>query len=95
MVGFGLGAQILALAAGGSVCIAPLAFRVEQVRRVVDDALAGYLPAAYVNVVYMRDRCEPPPTARVLAADSSEPPYARNRPPPRTALSVSWLWKNT
>ena len=74
VVGFGLGAQVLALAGGGGVETAPLTLRVDRVRRVADDALAGYAPAEWPHIVYMRDRPLPPPAARVLAVDSSGHP---------------------
>jgi GMP synthase-like glutamine amidotransferase len=71
VIGIGLGAQILALAAGGKTFAAPLVFRVEHAHRVVDDALRGFLPERYVNIVYMRDRFEPPADATVLATDDA------------------------
>lgn len=72
VLGIGLGAQILALAAGGKTTVAPLAFRVEQARRVDDDALNGYLPERYVNIVYMRDDFEAPASARILALGTDD-----------------------
>ncbi len=72
VLGFGLGAQILALAAGGRSHPAPLDFRVAEVRAVVPNGLAGYLPATFPLVIYARDRCEPPPTATVLARDEHD-----------------------
>lgn len=69
VVGIGLGAQVLALAAGGGAEPAPLACVLGEARRVADDALAGFLPARYPLAVYMRDRPLPPPHARVLAVD--------------------------
>jgi GMP synthase-like glutamine amidotransferase len=74
VIGIGLGAQILALAAGGSSEAAPLAFAVGQARRLADDALAGFLPARYPHVVYMRDRPVPPSDARILAVDEQDRP---------------------
>jgi GMP synthase-like glutamine amidotransferase len=74
VVGFGLGAQLLALAAGGGVEQAPLVLEVDEVRRVADDALCGYAPPAWPQIVYMRDRPVPPAAARVLALDSAERP---------------------
>ena len=69
VLGIGLGAQILALAAGGRVEAAPLEFSVGTARRVNDQALGGYLPAEYPLAVYMRDWPAPPPDAAVLAVD--------------------------
>ncbi|MGE5089602.1 MAG: hypothetical protein ACM3QY_10790 [Candidatus Levyibacteriota bacterium] len=70
VIGIGLGAQILAIAAGGGAEPAPLEFSVTTAHRVDDSALNGYLPATYPLAVYMRDRPRPPDTARVLARDS-------------------------
>jgi len=69
VVGIGLGAQILALAAGGRAESAGLAFEVSTARRVGASALNGYLPEAYPVAVYMRDRAVPPGHAAVLAED--------------------------
>jgi GMP synthase-like glutamine amidotransferase len=71
VVGFGLGAQILALAAGGATAPAPLVFSVGTARRVAEGALAGYLPAIFPQAVYMRDRPVPPPDAEILAVDEA------------------------
>jgi len=74
VVGFGLGAQILALAAGGEVEPAPLAFEVLDARRTEDDGLNGFLPERFPVAVYMRDRPVPPATARILAEDRAGRP---------------------
>jgi GMP synthase-like glutamine amidotransferase len=74
VLGIGLGAQILALAAGGRCDSAPLEFSVGTARRVSDDALYGYLPAQYPLAVYMRDWPVPPPGAVILAIDQRERP---------------------
>ena len=74
VIGIGLGAQILAIAAGGGSEPADLVFRVEQARRVADGALNGYLPERYPLVVYMRDRPLPPDYASVLAVDAAGRP---------------------
>lgn len=71
VVGFGLGAQILALAGGGGVRPGPLEFEVGIARRVVDEALAGYLPRRYPLVRYGPDRLMLPREARTLASDES------------------------
>ena len=70
VIGFGLGSQILSLAAEGRVVETPLVFRIGEARRTQDDALGGQMPAAFPNVVYMRDRPEPPAYAAILARDS-------------------------
>ena len=69
VIGIGLGAQILALAAGGNVASADFAFNVVTARRTKADALNGYLPETFTQVVYMRDLPKPPSGATVLAED--------------------------
>jgi GMP synthase-like glutamine amidotransferase len=69
VLGIGAGAQILAIAAEGRSEVAPLKLTVGEARRLRDDALSGFLPERYPNVVYMRDRPVPPDYAQVLAAD--------------------------
>jgi GMP synthase-like glutamine amidotransferase len=67
VVGFGLGAQILALAGGGRSEPAALRLTVGEARRVRDDALSGHMPARFPQVVYGRDRALPPDHADILA----------------------------
>lgn len=74
VIGFGLGSQILALAAEGGIDPAPLALTVGEAIRVMDGAFGGLLPARYPNVVYMRDRPSPPDYASVLAVDAEGHP---------------------
>ncbi|HTO48005.1 MAG TPA: hypothetical protein VML91_10220 [Burkholderiales bacterium] len=74
VVGIGLGAQILALAAGGRSEPTGLEFEVSTARRVGASALNGYLPEEYPLAVYMRDRPVPPGHAAVLAEDASGRP---------------------
>jgi GMP synthase-like glutamine amidotransferase len=74
MIGIGLGAQVLAIAAGGRAESAPLAFTVGRARRIVDDALAGLLPETFPFASYMRDKPRPPKDARVLAVDEAGEP---------------------
>lgn len=74
VIGIGLGAQILALAAGGRSEPAPLVFEVTTARRTSASALGGYLPETYPLAVYMRDRAVPPAGAEVLARDESGRP---------------------
>ena len=69
VVGFGLGAQILAIAAGGGSETSDLVFEASSVTRVCDDALNGFLPSAFTQVLYMRDYPLLPASARVLAED--------------------------
>ncbi len=69
IVGFGVGAQILALAAGGSVERRELTFETLSATRCSDTALNGFLPERFTQVVYMRDWPVPPDDAEVLARD--------------------------
>lgn len=69
VVGIGLGAQILSIAAGGKVESAPLEFTVLKAKRAVPGALNGYLPEEYPLAIYMRDWPAPPTGAEVLATD--------------------------
>lgn len=69
IVGIGLGAQILALAAGGKSEKTDLDFSVGKAVRTSDKALSGYLPPEYPLAIYMRDWPVPPAHAEVLARD--------------------------
>lgn len=70
VIGIGLGAQILAIAAGGSVQEADLTFETIVARRCRDDALNGFLPEEFTQVIYMRDWPVPPDDAIELATDA-------------------------
>jgi len=72
VLGIGLGAQILSIAAGGKPRPAPLEFVVGMAKRARTDALGGYLPESFPVATYMRDWPEPPPGAQVLARDGKE-----------------------
>jgi len=74
VLGIGLGAQILAIAAGGGSSPAPLTFEVGYASRRVDDALAGFLPERFPHVTYMRDFPQLPANAQVLALDALQRP---------------------
>jgi GMP synthase-like glutamine amidotransferase len=74
VIGIGLGAQILALAAGGAVAESPLVFAVDEARRIVAPGLNGFLPAQYPLAIFMRGWPQPPEYARVLAVDSTGRP---------------------
>ena len=74
VIGIGLGAQILALAAGGARETCALEFSVTTATRLSAEALNGYLPARFPLVTYMRDRPIPPPDAQVLAEDEAGRP---------------------
>jgi GMP synthase-like glutamine amidotransferase len=74
ILGIGLGAQLLAIIAGGAVEQTDLVFEVDEARRVDPEALGGYLPERYPLVIYGRDRPVLPPQARILAEDSAGRP---------------------
>lgn len=71
VIGIGLGAQILALAAGGRAESAPLRFDLGVASRTGDGALNGYLPPRFPFASYMRDWPVPPDYAAVLARDEA------------------------
>ena len=71
VIGIGLGAQILAIAAGGGVQATEFLFESGKVTRTCDDALNGYLPDEFTQVTYMRDWPVPPDNARILATDEA------------------------
>jgi GMP synthase-like glutamine amidotransferase len=74
VIGIGLGAQILAIAAGGGSTPAPLAFEVGYAIRAAAAALAGFMPERFPLVSYMRDRPVPPAGAQILAEDEQGRP---------------------
>lgn len=74
VVGTGLGAQILAIAAGGGSESRALTFETLQARRTESNALNGFLPECFHQVIYMRDWPVPPDEARVLAEDPAGRP---------------------
>ena len=74
VIGIGLGAQILAIAAGGDSEAAPLEFEVGYAQSVKSDALGGFLPGRFPHVSYMRDRPVLPEKAQVLAQDEAGRP---------------------
>lgn len=69
VLGIGLGAQVLAIAAGGGSTPSPLEFAVGEATRARPDALAGFLPDRYPLVLYGRDQPELPADAEILARD--------------------------
>jgi len=72
VIGIGLGAQVLALAAGGISEPTDLEFEVTSAQRVDAGALGGYLPEEYPLAIYMRDWPVPPSYAHVLAEDERQ-----------------------
>lgn len=73
VVGIGIGAAILSVAAGGGAEEAPLRFSVETARRASPRALGGHLPERFPMAVYMRDRPIPPTDAEILASSECGP----------------------
>ncbi|MGI9464988.1 MAG: hypothetical protein ACR2OM_13660 [Aestuariivirgaceae bacterium] len=69
VIGIGLGSQILAIAADGKSEARDLTFDIGYANRTSAEALNGYLPARFPNIVYMRDIPVPPAYAQVLAED--------------------------
>ena len=74
VIGIGVGAQILAHAAGGGSERCDLTFEMLTARRIDDDALNGFLPESFHQVIYMRDWPLPPSSARILAEDAAGRP---------------------
>jgi len=74
VLGFGLGAALLAVAAGGGADEASLRFTLDTARRVKADAFGGHLPETFPVAVYMRDRPILPAGAEVLAVDEADTP---------------------
>ena len=74
VIGIGLGAQILAIAAGGGSEPTDFIFECGVATRCEDDALNGYLPQTFHQVVYMRDWPVPPDDAEILATDGNGRP---------------------
>ncbi|MGI9354587.1 MAG: glutamine amidotransferase-related protein [Rhizobiaceae bacterium] len=74
VIGIGLGAQILALAADGKTQTTDYSFKMGHATRCADGALNGFLPEQYPNAVFMRDKPVPPTYAKVLAIDETGDP---------------------
>jgi len=74
IIGFGLGATILAIATGGGANEAELDFRIEHASRIKEDALAGKMPQSFPLAFYGRDQTVLPASATVLAVGENEQP---------------------
>jgi len=74
VVGIGVGAALLATAAGGGADEAPLRFAVETATRSPPHALAGHLPERFPAVLYLRDAPFLPEDAAVLATSAAGGP---------------------
>jgi GMP synthase-like glutamine amidotransferase len=74
VIGIGLGAALLTVAAGGGAAEAPLRFSVDTARRTSPGALGGYMPDRFPVAIYMRDRPVLPEDASVLARDEAGEP---------------------
>jgi GMP synthase-like glutamine amidotransferase len=74
VTGIGLGAVLLAVAAGGGAEEAPLRFEVASARSKAPGALGGHLPETIPVAIYMRDAPVLPDDAQVLAeGEGGEP----------------------
>lgn len=67
VIGIGIGAVLLAVAAGGGAAEGPLRFGVEKAHRNVEADLSTGLPDHFPVVPYLRDRPIPPSEAITLA----------------------------
>jgi GMP synthase (glutamine-hydrolysing) len=74
VVGLGLGAQIVCIAAGGSTEQAGTRVHTGVARRVRDDALGHRLPESFPFVSFMRDRVVLPEDCEILAVDDEDQP---------------------
>jgi GMP synthase-like glutamine amidotransferase len=67
VIGIGIGAVLLAVAAGGGADEAPLRFSVETAHRNSEAGLSEGLPDRFPVASYLRDRPVPPKEAQTLA----------------------------
>ena len=74
VIGIGLGAQILAIAADGGSEAHDYVFETGMAARSDESALNGFLPERYPNTIFMRDRPVPPSYAQVLSLDENDAP---------------------
>ena len=74
VMGLGLGAQIICIAAGGSTEQTPTRVQTGMATRVRDDALGGHLPDTFPFVSFMRDRAILPKESETLAVDEEGTP---------------------
>lgn len=74
VIGFGLGAIVLSVAAGGGAEEAPLRFTVERALATGPGLLGGLLPLSFPLACYLRDRPVLPPGAEILSTDADGRP---------------------
>jgi GMP synthase-like glutamine amidotransferase len=74
VLGLGLGAVLLSVAAGGGAAEAPLRFEVEDVTASPGTAFAPHLPERFPMALYLRDMPVLPTASKVLATDSAGAP---------------------
>jgi GMP synthase-like glutamine amidotransferase len=74
VIGLGLGALILSVAAGGGADEAPLRFEVRNAVATGPGLLGGHMPDRFPLAFYLRDRPVLPPDAEILAADDAGDP---------------------
>lgn len=76
VLGFGLGASIIAAAGDGGIEAAPLSARIDEATATDREALSGFLPERFPIAVYRRDKTVVPDYATILARDRSGAPAA-------------------
>ena len=74
VVGLGLGAQIVCIAAGGRTAQTGTRVHTGIARRVRDDALGGHMPESFPFVSFMRDDAVLPTDSEILAVDDDGAP---------------------
>jgi GMP synthase-like glutamine amidotransferase len=74
VVGFGLGAQIICISAGGKTDPSGTRVQTGMARRVRDDALGGYMPESFPFASFMRDKVILPQDCEILAVDEENEP---------------------
>ncbi len=74
VLGLGLGAVLLSVAAGGGATEAPLRFGVEDVRATPGTSFAPHLPESFPMAWYLRDKPVLPAGSEIFATDSAGAP---------------------
>ncbi len=74
VVGFGIGAILLSVAAGGGADEAPLRFDIGEAQVLEDADVKSILPGRFPYATYLRDKPVVPPAAKILALDGTGEP---------------------
>jgi len=74
VIGIGLGALVLSVAAGGGAEEAPLRFQVPTATAAAPGLLGGHMPATFPLALYLRDQAVLPKDAKILATDAEDEP---------------------